>query len=75
MIRSLWSLIVGLGLPLVAVIVVVPLISNTRVLVAGIPLLFLWLFLWFPLTTVCLGIAWYVFDRPLYERDGSRNDR
>jgi len=69
MVRNAWSIAIGLGLPFVATVIVVPLISGIKASVFGIPLLFFWVFLWFPLTSICLWIAWYVFDRPLYENN------
>ncbi|MFE2377043.1 DUF3311 domain-containing protein [Streptomyces sp. NPDC059398] len=63
-----WSLAVGLGLPAVAVLVVMPLLADTSVYVLGIPLLFFWMFLCFPLTSFCLWIAWRI-DRPRYPED------
>jgi len=62
------SLAVGLGMPAAAILVVMPLIADTSVYVLGIPLLWLWMFAWFPLTTLCLWVAWRI-DEPRY-RDG-----
>lgn len=71
--RSLWSLAIGLGIPAIAIVIVPPLISNAQVSVLGIPLLFFWMFACFPLTTICLAISWYGFDRRHYAaREGSR---
>jgi len=57
------SPLIGLGIPAVALLVVMPLIADTSVAVAGIPLLFFWVFLWIPLTSVCLWVSWHFFDR------------
>ncbi|MCX4728969.1 DUF3311 domain-containing protein [Streptomyces sp. NPDC090052] len=62
------SLAIGLGLPSVAVLVVMPLLADTSVYVLGIPLLFFWMFLCFPLTSLCLWVAWRI-DRPRYPED------
>lgn len=71
--RSLCSLAIGLGIPAVAIVIVPPLISNVQVSVLGIPLLFFWMFAWFPLTTICLAVSWYGFDRRHYTgQEGSR---
>jgi len=59
------SLIIGLGLPIVGVLVIMPLLANTSIDVFGLPLLFLWIFLMFPLTSLCLWIAWRI-DKPYY---------
>ena len=61
--RRVGALVTGLGVPFAAVIVVMPFLADTGVRVLGIPLLFFWLFLWFPLTSVCLWITWRYFDR------------
>ncbi|MGI5471734.1 DUF3311 domain-containing protein [Streptomyces sp. CA-132043] len=62
------SLAIGLGLPVVAILVVMPLLADTGVYVLGIPLLWLWLFAWFPLTSLCLWAAWRI-DEPRYRED------
>ncbi len=59
------SLIIGLGLPAIGVLVVMPLLANTSVRVLGIPLLFVWIFVMFPLTSLCLWLAWRI-DEPYY---------
>jgi predicted ABC-type exoprotein transport system permease subunit len=63
------SLVVGLVVPAVAILVVMPLLADSDVHVAGVPLLFFWIFAWFPLTSLCLWIAWRI-DEPRY-RDES----
>jgi len=62
------SLIIGLGLPAAAILVVTPLLANTDVYVLGIPLLFAWMFAWFPLTSLCLWFAWRI-DEPRYREE------
>ncbi|POX40191.1 hypothetical protein C3486_14680 [Streptomyces sp. Ru73] len=66
--QSRKSLAVGLGLPVVAILVVMPLLADTGVYVLGIPLLWLWMFAWFPLTSLCLWVAWRI-DEPRYRED------
>ena len=73
MIRSWPSILIGLVVPALALVVGIPLVSDTSIYVAGIPLLFFWVFLWFPLTSICLWISWNVFDRQHYDLD--RKDR
>lgn len=70
---SLWSVLIGLGLPATAIIVVLPAISGIRASVAGLPLVYFWIFLWFPLTFVCLAISWYGFDRRRYNEIEKRD--
>lgn len=72
-IRSWPSLLIGLGIPALGILVAVPLLANTSVHVFGIPLLFFWIFLMFPLTTLCLWCAWRI-DEPHYrEQPVTRN--
>ncbi len=59
------SLIIGLVLPIIGVLVIMPLLANTAIHVFGIPLLFVWIFVMFPLTSLCLWIAWRI-DEPHY---------
>ena len=63
--RNWRSLMIGLGLPAVGVLVIMPLLANVSVRVLGMPLLFFWIFLMFPLTSLCLWIAWRI-DEPHY---------
>lgn len=65
MIRTWMSLGVGLGVPAAALLVVMPLLADTTHSVLGIPLLFFWIFALFPLTSLCLWIAWRI-DEPAY---------
>lgn len=60
------SFLVGVVIPFMGVIGAMPYINRWHAAVRGIPMLFFWLFLWFPSTFVCLAIAWYVFDRKDY---------
>jgi hypothetical protein len=73
MVRDWRSLVIGLGIPAVAIFVVLPLISDTSVFVFGIPLVFLWMFVWFPLTTLCLWVAWRI-DEPHYRDEPVRRE-
>lgn len=59
------SLIVGLGLPALGVLLVMPLLANTSIYLFGVPILFMWIFLMFPLTSLCLWLAWRI-DEPHY---------
>lgn len=70
MIRSWPSVLVGLFIPGMAILLGIPLVSNTSVQVFGIPLLFFWMFCCFPLTTACLWVSWRFFDREHYPEEG-----
>ncbi|MED4203741.1 DUF3311 domain-containing protein [Neobacillus mesonae] len=65
--RQFGSVLVGLVIPFAAVLGVIPFISKMGTTVLGFPILYFWVFLWFPLTTVCLCISWHFFDRHAYE--------
>jgi hypothetical protein len=61
------SVLVGLVVPFVAVVGGVALLGRSHSLIMGIPVVFFWVFLWFVLTTGCLAVSWYLFDRAYYE--------
>lgn len=54
-------------LPFVAVVGGVAVLGRFEFMVAGIPIVYFWVFLWFVLTTVCLAASWYFFDRKDFE--------
>jgi hypothetical protein len=60
------SFLISVVVPFVGVIGTMPFINRWHAAVWGIPMLFFWIFLWFPLTFLCLAIAWYAFDRKDY---------
>ena len=68
MVHSWKSVVIGGVLPLVALLVVMPLVANTSASVAGIPLLFAYIFALFPLTSLCLLVAWRI-DEPRYREE------
>ena len=61
------SLLVGLVIPFVAVVGGVAVLGRSELSVAGVPVVYFWMFLWFVLTTVCLAASWYLFDRKDFE--------
>ncbi len=65
------SLMIGLGIPAVGVLVILPLLANTAIRVFGMPLLFVWIFIMFPVTSLCLWIAWRI-DEPYYRNAPER---
>lgn len=70
MLRDVRSLAIGLGVPVVALVIAMPLLADTSLAVGGVPLLFAWIFAWFPLTSVCLWVAWRI-DEPHYRDDAT----
>ena len=73
MLRDVRSLAIGLGVPLVAMLVAMPLLADTSITVGGVPLLFAWIFAWFPLTSLCLWLAWRI-DEPHYRDEPSESE-
>lgn len=69
------SLIVGLVVPFVAVVGGVAVLGRSEALVLGIPVVFAWVFAWFVLTSACLAVSWYVFDREYYEGEEGEKGR
>lgn len=65
MVHSWKSLVIGGVIPAVALLVVMPLLANTSVTLFGIPLLFGYLFVLLPFTSLCLWVAWRI-DEPRY---------
>ena len=74
MIRSWKSIVIGGIVPAVALLVVMPLLADTDVVVLGIPLLFLYVFALFPVTSLCLWIAWRL-DEPHYRDEPAEVER
>ena len=68
------SVLVGLVIPFVAVVGGVAVLSRSEFLVAGMPVVYFWVFLWFVLTSVCLAASWYFFDRKYYENAESSGE-
>lgn len=61
------SLVVGLVIPFVAVVGGVAVLGGSEATFIGIPAVYAWIFLWFVLTSVCLAVSWFVFDRGEFE--------
>ena len=55
--------IIGLGIPFTAIVILLPFINMIQFTIWNIPFLYLWLFAWFVLTSVCLAVCWFGFDR------------
>ena len=56
-------LILGLGLPYVGVVGLLPWAASKDVFVLGVPFVYAWIFSWFVLTAGCLWLCWMLFDR------------
>ena len=64
-----WSVLIGLVIPFVAVVGGVAVLGGSRALVLGMPVVYFWVFLWFVLTSVCLAVSWFFFDREEFENE------
>lgn len=77
MLHNWKSLFIGGGVPVIAMLVVMPLLADTSVSVFGVPLLFAYVFALFPFTSACMWVAWRI-DEPRYRgpaggpREGTR---
>jgi Protein of unknown function (DUF3311) len=56
-------LFIGLGIPFIGIVLMLPLINTITFTVYNIPFLYIWMFSWFILASVCLGTCWIMFDR------------
>lgn len=54
---------IGIAIPYLGVIGLLPWANTVRYTFMGLPFLYLWIFAWFALTSICLAICWYGFDR------------
>jgi hypothetical protein len=56
-------LFIGLGIPFIAIVAMLPVVNEVTFTLFNIPALYLWMFSWFVLSSACLGICWLCFDR------------
>ena len=54
---------IGLGVPFLAVVPTVPILSRLHYEFFGLPFAVVWLFACMPLTSACLAICWFAHDR------------
>ncbi len=57
------SFLVAVVVPFVGLIGGIACVEQSKALVMGFPLLYFWVFLWLPVTSGFLLLAWYLFDR------------
>jgi hypothetical protein len=60
---AMLRLFIGLGIPFIAIVAMLPMVNEVTFTLFNIPFLYLWMFSWFILSSVCLGICWLCFDR------------
>ncbi len=68
------SLLIGTFVPIVGILVGVVVLAGSTKQVLGFPVVFAWLFLWMPLTTICLQLAWRI-DRHRYADDEAQPEK
>jgi hypothetical protein len=56
-------ILIGIAVPFLSVIPTVPLLDRLAVAPFGVPLGLLWLFAAIPLTSACLAVCWFGYDR------------
>lgn len=62
------KLLIGIGIPYVGVIGLLPWVASVDRFVFGVPIVYAWIFSWFVLTSGCLMVCWRVFDRDAGKR-------
>jgi hypothetical protein len=60
---TMLKLFIGIGIPYLAVIGLLPWVASVDTFVLGVPFIYAWIFAWFVLTSVCLQLCWRLFDR------------
>jgi hypothetical protein len=64
-------LFIGLGIPVLAIVPTIPLLSHLHIAWFGIDIRVWWLFLCMPLTSLCLACCWLKYDRHQADETGS----
>lgn len=64
--NELKSVLLAIVVPFVGVLGGVIALGGSEVTVLGFPAVFAWLFLWMPLTSLCLHLAWRI-EAPAHE--------
>lgn len=61
--KNILRFVLVIVIPALCVLGVLPIINTFNITVLGIPLIYAWMFLCFVLTSLCLLLSWYCFDR------------
>lgn len=64
--NELKSALLSMGVPSLGVLGGILAFAGSTAQVAGFPVLFAWLFLWMPLTALCIHLSWKLFDEAEY---------
>ena len=57
------KVLIGLGIPYIAVIGLLPWVASVDRFVFGVPFIYMWIFIWFVLTSACMYTVWCLDDR------------
>lgn len=57
------SILIGMIIPFAAIVGVLPFIASSDISIMGFPIIYFWIFLWLPLTSLCLLLSWMLYDR------------
>lgn len=66
---KLVSILIGMIIPFVAIVGVLPFIASSDASILGFPIIYFWIFLWLPLTSLCLWLSWLLYDRHNLKKD------
>jgi hypothetical protein len=67
------KLFIGIGIPYIGVIGLLPWVASVDIFVLGVPFIYAWIFMWFVLTSGCLLVCWCLFDRHLGDAHPQNN--
>ena len=56
------KLFIGIGIPYIAVIGLLPWVASVDRHLLGVPFIYLWIFMWFVLTSLCMLCLLYTSD-------------
>ncbi|KAF3998914.1 DUF3311 domain-containing protein [Glaciimonas immobilis] len=61
--------LIGIGIPYIAVIALLPWVNAVNTNVFGVPFIYFWIFIWMILTSVCMLACWIFFDSKNVDAD------
>lgn len=67
------KLFIGIGIPYIAVIGLLPWVASVDRHLLGVPFIYLWIFMWFVLTSLCMLACWMLFDRHADDADEAQS--
>ncbi|MEB0014276.1 DUF3311 domain-containing protein [Glaciimonas sp. Gout2] len=59
----MFRFLIGIGIPYIAVVAMLPWVNTINTTVFGVPFIYFWMFMWMILTSCCLLTCWIFFDR------------